>query len=243
MMWREGNIPWNKGLIGEKSHMFGKSNCKGKHFNLGENNPMFGKPSPMRGKNRSEEFKLKDRLAHLGKKINLSEEVKEKKRVIARKNLEKVNANHRAYIDYASPDRSRKISESIKLRWADPEWKERVLKKVFASNDQKPNKAEMAITSIIQDTLPGEYIFSGNGKIFIGGKCPDWFNINGKKKLIELFGNYFHGEVVTGRTKVQEEKQRSDHFAKYGFSTLFIWESELKDRSCLAQKIVDFNKI
>jgi hypothetical protein len=237
-----GKPSWNKGLKGNLSHVFGhivseETRKKIGNANRGEKNGMFGKPSPRVGVCHTEASKQKNREKHLGTKQNLSEETKQKKREVALRNLPALLASDK---NWDSPDRNRKISESKKLQWQDIEWKERVLKKVFASNEIKPNKAEFYTDSLIQTARPTDFIYSGNGEIFIGGKCPDWFNVNGKKQVIELFGNYFHSKLVTGRTKKQEEKQRINHFAKYGYQTLIIWESELKNPDKLTQKIQNF---
>ena len=127
--------------------------------------------------------------------------------------------------------------------WKDQEYKEKRLKNLFKLKSHRQNLQEKLIDSIIQLRVPREYIYSGTGEIFIGGKVPDWFNVNGKKKLIEYFGNYWHGEKRTGRTKEQEEKQRVDHFAKYGFTTLVIWESELSNPEKISNKIKEFTNV
>ena len=55
------------------------------------------------------------------------------------------------------------------------------------------------------------------------------------------FGMYHHGEYFTGRNKDQEENQRIDHFAKYGFKTLIIWQDELRsNKPKLIEKIKSF---
>jgi len=134
-----------------------------------------------------------------------------------------------------------KLTEKLNKRWSDPIFKDRVVKKWMKTcATLKPNKQEFFLNSNIQLNLPNEYIFSGDGKIILGGKCPDWFNINGKKKVVELFGDYWHGESKTGRTKEQEEILRKSHFAKYGFATLVIWESELKNMDSVVDKIRNF---
>lgn len=199
---------------------------------------MFGKPSPMRGKKHSEESKEKNRLAHLGKHPNLSMEERQRRRNTAvEKCLPALLVSDK---NYKSPERSRKLSESKKKQWQDLEWKEAVLKKVFVSNGKKPNRIEIYLDQNIQLHVPKEYIYSGAGEIWIAGKCPDWFNVNGKKKVIEYFSNYFHSKKLTSRSKEQEEKQRIDHFKKYGFDCLIIWESELKDINFVIHKIKEF---
>jgi G:T-mismatch repair DNA endonuclease (very short patch repair protein) len=65
--------------------------------------------------------------------------------------------------------------------------------------------------------------------------------VNGQKKIIELFGDYWHGKERTGKNKKGVEKERINCFAKYGYQTLIIWEHELKDINIVINKIVEFN--
>ena len=58
-------------------------------------------------------------------------------------------------------------------------------------------------------------------------------NINGKKKLIELFGNYWHAE--------EDEGTRANHFNNYGFECLIIWERELQNTYRLTSKLKTFH--
>lgn len=68
----------------------------------------------------------------------------------------------------------------------------------------------------------------------INGKNPDFTNCNGKKKLIELFGDYWH--------KGEDPQDRINIFKKFGYDTLVIWESELKDINKVKNKVIKFNK-
>ena len=65
--------------------------------------------------------------------------------------------------------------------------------------------------------------------------------MNGQKKIIEHFGDYYHGTKHTGKTEQQNESERINHFKKFGYSTLIIWEKELKNESELIDKIIAFN--
>jgi hypothetical protein len=90
---------------------------------------------------------------------------------------------------------------------------------IFKSRDIRPTSIERRLITVIKDyKLPYRYV--GDGEIWIARKCPDFINTNSGKKLIEAQGDYWH-------TK-EESKEREEHFAKYGFKTLFIWESEMK---------------
>jgi len=124
----------------------------------------------------------------------------------------------------------KKISNSNKKRWQDEEY----VRKIIKSRLNLPNKAELKLDKIIQETIPNEYKYVGNGEFILGGKCPDFLNVNGKKLLIELYGDYWHfGE---------DENERIDYFKEFGFDTLIIWEKELKDIETLKDKLMEYNK-
>jgi len=98
----------------------------------------------------------------------------------------------------------------------------------------KPTELEKKLITLIKEnSLPFRYV--GNGEIWIGGKCPDFFNTNGSKQLIELFGIYWHPVFDTAK--------RIEHFRKYGFNTLVIWEDELDNKVKLIRKIRKFAKL
>jgi len=96
------------------------------------------------------------------------------------------------------------------------------------------NKTEIFTDGLVQKARPTDFIYSGDGKIWIAGKNPDWFNVNGKKQVIEFFGGlgYWH--------KLEDEEIRKSHFAKYGYDCLIIWESELKNPEQVISRIQNF---
>ena len=102
------------------------------------------------------------------------------------------------------------------------------MSKTLRKSAKHPNKSEIFLNNIIQK-ISSDFIYSGNGKFWVAGKNPDWFNVNGKKQVIEMLGDYWHSEKLTGRSKEQEEDYLKDHYAKYGYDCLIIWEHELKD--------------
>lgn len=73
----------------------------------------------------------------------------------------------------------------------------------------------------------------GDGSVILEGKIPDFININGQKKIIELFGNYWHKEG--------DEQTRKEYFNKYGYETLIIWEEEMKNLENVKNKLINFN--
>lgn len=127
-------------------------------------------------------------------------------------------------------------------RWKDPIYREKQIKASFKGSAIKPNRSEKKLDRLLQKLLPNEYKFVGNGQVILGGFCPDFVNCNSQKKLIELYGDYWHSKKWTGRTKKQEEQRRIKHFAKYGYKTLIIWEYELNDLDGIEKKVLTFNK-
>jgi len=97
---------------------------------------------------------------------------------------------------------------------------------------EKPNKSELKLKKIIeQHKLP--YRYTGDGSVWIGGKNPDFFNVNGQKQLIELFGEPWH--------PVSDVTEKINHYKKYGFECLIIWHNELKNEEELVKKLKDFS--
>ncbi len=114
--------------------------------------------------------------------------------------------------------------------WKDPNYQEKMRK----SCSLKPNRSEKSLDELLKKLTFGDYKYVGNFSVFFGSKNPDFININGQKKLIELAGDYWHDESYP--------KRRRKHFRKYGFDTLVIWESELKKSiEEVTNKILLFN--
>lgn len=110
--------------------------------------------------------------------------------------------------------------------------KEKMLKSLQKRWHSKPNLKEKQLIKLFQKyNLP--YRFVGDFSFIIAGKNPDFINCDGEKKVIELFGNYWH--------KPKEAINRIKLFSNYGFKTLIIWESELKDMNKVLEKVKKFD--
>jgi hypothetical protein len=129
-----------------------------------------------------------------------------------------------------------RIEKGLSKGDKNPMSKEENIKKWIKSCNIKPNKKEAILNDFLQKILPNEYTLNVDACIMIlGGKIPDFVNINGKKKIIELFGDYFHaGEDI---------QIKIDYFAVFGWECLVIWEHELKDLEKLRQRILDFHNL
>jgi len=111
------------------------------------------------------------------------------------------------------------------------------LKKNFESRKLKPNKAEQKLIQCIKElNLPYEYV--GNGAVWIGGLNPDFISWK-EKKIIELFGRYWHSGENLRKQKTEDERKRI--FKQAGFETLVVWDKpDLKDLDSLKSRLLEF---
>jgi len=123
-------------------------------------------------------------------------------------------------------ERVRKLSEKQKETKKNPE----VLKRILGF--PKPNYSEISLLDILNKIYPNEWKFVGNGSFVINGKNPDFINCNGKKLIIELFGEHWHDK--------DEEEPRKEIFKQYGYETLIIWTKELRHLEILINKLNSF---
>jgi G:T-mismatch repair DNA endonuclease (very short patch repair protein) len=140
---------------------------------------------------------------------------------------------------------ARNLSKSMLSMWEEHPELRKNLSEITAARNTKlasPNKAEKKLNSILKTSFPGEFKMNVKNGIVIGGKVPDFVNVNGRKVFVELFGDYWHGRKITGRSKEEEERKRRKEFKKWGFSTVIIWGSELNDEELVREKVLDFMK-
>lgn len=121
-----------------------------------------------------------------------------------------------------------KIAEKKRAQWQDPVF----IKKVFDGLNAKPNKPEQLVNHKLQKLFPDEYRYNGNFdcKVTIGGLIPDFVNVNGKKVVIEVFGEPFH-DPSKAWMKVgwrRQEFGRKAIYAQLGYKTVVLWVEELR---------------
>jgi len=129
----------------------------------------------------------------------------------------------------SKPEVRRKLSESTTKLWKDPKYS----KKVQMGLNLSPNKPETIILNLLNELFPNEWKYTGDFSFMINGKNPDFTNINGQKKLIEMFGDYWH--------KGEDPEDRKNIFREFGYKTLVIWEYELKNIDIVKSKILKFD--
>lgn len=218
---KRGHIPWNKGRK-IRTH---PSNCKCNlckiirgelpPWNKGKPGPR-GMENPMFGKHQTKESKEKNSLAH---------KLLWENPIYRQRMLEKLK----------DPKMRMKISEALRGRKLPETHQRNVLKSLF----KRPTKLEQKFMRIIEKNgLPFKYV--GDGKIIVEGKCPDFIDCDGSKRVVEVFGRIWHDPEYSFKEEVpyhQTEQGTIEHYAKYGFKCIVLWEDELDNEELVLSKI------
>ena len=158
----------------------------------------------------SNETKEKIRLAHLGKKQSPEH--------ILKNRLSKLGKKH-------SLETRRKMSQAQIGKKMSKEAIKKMLRR------RKMSSLEITFNKIIQkNNLP--YKFVGNGKFFIERKNPDFININGEKKAVEVY-YYKHKMQFRNQTVEKWIKERTKIFNKYGWDLIFFEAREVNESNVI----------
>lgn len=134
------------------------------------------------------------------------------------------------------PEVREKQRQNAFKQWSNPEIRNLMVKNSRLASHITPNKFEQRLNSILQEIQPNNWQFVGDGKVIIEGFCPDFINVNGQKKIIECFGDYWHNRIGVK----EKDQRRIEAYEKLGFKTLVIWEHELSQNSEVIEKIKNF---
>lgn len=183
----------------------------------------------MTGRRLSDEHKEKIRAGVLGSSKQIG---RPKGGIPWNKGMRRANGDPIPPITPMTPEGRRRMIEARIKCWQNPEYRERQIKAVMKRST--PNKWELQLYSLLEKMYPGEWKFVGDGQVIIAGKCPDFININGQKKIIELYGDFWH--------RGDDPEERKAVFRPFGYETLVIWGSELRDVDTLKTKVFNFCK-
>lgn len=136
------------------------------------------------------------------------------------------------------PTVSKRMKSSLNPNYKGRLWKNKEYRNMFYL---RPNKKEQKLIEMIKhNNLPYKYV--GDFKLWIDGRNPDFINCNGQKKVIELFGEYWHSKDINPKIPLKYTlNQTVQHYKKYGFECLVIWGKELNDLNNILNKIVEFD--
>jgi len=93
-----------------------------------------------------------------------------------------------------------------------------------------PTIPEQKIIEIVSEHFP-DFKYNGNGElsVVLAGMIPDFINTNGRKQVIEVFGDYYHGKICKNWKNSELGKKMA--YNSLGYKCLVIWEREIKDRT------------
>lgn len=106
---------------------------------------------------------------------------------------EEVSRQQKVYYS-EHPERCEYTRSYMRAKWGNKEWRDKMVKALLVGLRIRPNGYERELLRVLNTFYPNEWEYVGNGQLIIGGKCPDFVNINGKKQIIEVFGEYWHKE-------------------------------------------------
>lgn len=130
---------------------------------------------------------------------------------------------------------SDETKQKMKLLWQNQNYRENQIKNILKGLMKRPTSLENAFLKFIQrDNLPFSYC--GNGTLIIGGKCPDFYNNNGKKICIDIRPKIMC-KIWNKCTPEEYERQRMEHFAKYGWKCIVIWDEDLHNEQEILEKM------
>lgn len=247
---KTGQIPWNKGIPrSEETKRKISEAKKGRHLSE-EHKRKVGNGN--RGKVLSEETKAKisasrkelwknpEFRARMCKAFKGRQHSEETRQSISETLKRKYDLGE-IVVPFKGKKHTRETREKMSLNHADVSGKnnpiygkkrsDETIRKIMKAVNDKPNKAEQFLIDLFEEHgLPFKYV--GAGDFILGGKCPDFLNYNGKKQLIELYGNWWH--------RNDDPQERIDFFKGFGFDTLVIWEHELSDPSAVLGRVEAF---
>lgn len=129
---------------------------------------------------------------------------------------------------YSNPEVKKQKSRKSRDNWQNPDY----VSTIMRARGIKPTKPERQLIDILSRYFP-EFEYNGDGRlgVTLGGLIPDFINVNGKKDLIEVFGDYYHSPEVIGDDWRRSELGKIMIYNSLGWKCLVIWQHELKELS------------
>lgn len=196
-----------------------------------------------KGKKHSLAWKQKIAVSNLGKH-HVTEECKRKIGEANKKHMQ--DPEHCARLSSAQKKRWQHAERRVELstvmreRWQNPEYIARVIKAMGV----RPTTPEKSVKHICDKYFP-DFKYNGDYSlgVSLGGLVPDFININGKKQVIEVFGDYWHRERGD-KPWNYSELGRMMAYNSIGYRCLVVWEHELKQLSeeAIVSKIASFTR-
>lgn len=259
--FKKGYVPWNKGLRGYHMH-FSEDEKRKRAERIKKHRHLFTK---------DERSKIQKRLWSNSEHHKRMSEVHKKPRLCARRRVSltcqqcgksfevllyrKNSAKFcsRACIALSkvgippwnkgipmSEESRRKLSKSVEKLWRNLEYRNKTSIARIAAQRRRPTKPERELMRIInENNLPFRYV--GDGSLILYGLNPDFVDCDGSKRIIEVFGDYWHSGKRDLRWQETEQGKKAV-YGQLGFKALVIWEHELKEPDKVLEKIKEFDR-
>jgi len=141
----------------------------------------------------------------------------------------------------------------MKENWQNPEFrkkmgiareihKEKTIKAQLKGLFKRPTRIEQKYIELFK-IYNVSLNYCGDGSLVIGFKNPDFVEANGKKLCVEVVNKNEKSVKRKGRKYYswqEYEQQRIEHFEKYGWRCIVLWEDELKEPEKVIEKVKAF---
>lgn len=196
-----------------------------------------GKLHPLWGKHHPEGTKAKQSDAHKAEKNPMFGKTpwnKDKTDIFSDETRRKISESQQGeknnnFGKPRSEETKRKISGSERGKKVSEETKK--IKREQRKHQKFPThhtKPEMIFESICKRrNLPFKY--TGDGSFWIENINPDFIECNGKKIVVEIFGDYWHSPLLRKKMRYNQTYEgRKKILKRYGWKLIVFWESDLK---------------
>lgn len=234
---------WNNYCIDCGKLICNKSKMCPSCANKGKNNPMYGKPPWNYGLTKDDDKRLKNggiKNSETTTRLYVEGKIESWNKDLTKENDERVEKSS----EKCSKTKTRLYAEGkIKNPMFGKKRPDLVtlnknldfIEKRFKAMNIKPNKPEKLLNKLLQENFPNQFKYTGDGKVIIGRFNPD-FICNQSKKIIEMYGDYFHNLPPSK----ERDERRLIAYTTRGYSTLILWEHELKNPNQVLNKINEF---
>ena len=131
------------------------------------------------------------------------------------------------------------IATEFKSGWQHTKEGKEIIKKARKTLGNKNCTKTEEITKKILKENNFPFNFVGDGSLIIGTKNPDFVYSKEGKKIIEVFGDYWHRDDIV-KYWHQTEEGCKIYYEAFGYNVLIIWEKELRSPNKVAKKIREF---
>ena len=92
---------------------------------------------------------------------------------------------------------------------------------------KSPTRPELIFDEICKkNNIP--LMFCGDRRVWVGHRNPDFISYNGKKLIVEIFGNYWHSPLQNRNMENRQSYQATiDYYKKYNYKCQIFWEKDL----------------